>query len=190
MSGFGAYMIPPRTRRHRGFTLMELATVIAVIFILVVLSIPAYETVRSRIERVNCTNNLRQLFIGASAYYQQNRQWPQVNPALLNAPNHAYDEAWIEAFLPFNIPRQVWICPTIQREMGSPDYTQPQNYRADYIAMPYDSKPLTPTTWPLQPWFAERGNVHGTGNLVILANGSVTDLDSLNPVAAAALGGQ
>jgi len=28
--------------------------------------------------------------------------------------------------------------------------------------------------------------VHGNGNLVILANGSVTDLNSLNPVAAAA----
>jgi len=165
---------------------MELATAVAVISILAVLIYPAYNQIRSRIERVNCSSNLHQLYVGAAAYYQQYRQWPQVNPALLNAPNHAYDEAWIEAYLPFGVTRQTWICPTIQRALGAPDYTQPQNYRTDYIAMPYDSKPLTPTTWPSQPWFAERGNVHGTGNLVILANGSVTDLDSLSPVAAAA----
>ena len=167
---------------------MELATVITVIFILAVLAYPAFEQVRSRIERVNCSNNLRQLYVGASAYYQQNRHWPQVNPGLLGGASHAYDEAWIEVYLPFGIERSTWICPTIQRSLGNPDFTQPQNYRADYIAMPYDSKPLTPTTWPNQPWFAERGNVHGTGNLVILANGSVTDLESLDPVAAAAGG--
>lgn len=169
---------------------MEVSTAIAVIAILACLSYPAFSQVRSRIERVNCTNNLRQLYVGASGYYQQYRQWPQVNPALLHAPNHAYDEAWIEAYLPFGVSRQAWICPTIQRELGNPDYTQPANYRADYLAMPYDSKPMTPTTWPSQPWFAERGNVHGSGNLVILANGSVTDLNSLSPIAAAAMGSE
>ena len=181
-------MTSPRAQCQWGFTLMELTTVIAVIFILIVLAVPAYEQVRSRIERVNCSNNLHQLYVGASAYYQQYRKWPQVNPALLSGPNHAYDEAWIEAFLPFGVTRQVWICPTIQRSLGAPDFNQPENSRADYIAMPYDAKPLSPTTWPLQPWFAERGNVHGTGNLIILANGSVTDLQSLDPVAAAAGG--
>jgi len=167
---------------------MELTTAIAIVFILAVLSFPAIEQVRSRVERVNCTNNLHQLYVGASGYLQENRHWPQINPALLSGPNNAYDEAWIEAYLPFGVARQTWICPTIQRSLGNPDYTQPQNYRADYISMPFDSKPLTPTTWPSQPWFAERGNVHGTGNLLILANGSVTDLESINPVAAAAGG--
>ena len=165
---------------------MELATTVAVIAILAVLAFPAYTMVRARIERVNCTNNLHQLFVGAGMYYQQNRQWPQVNPTLLTAPNHAYDEAWIEAYLPFGVSRQTWICPTMQRLLGNPDYTQPPNYRADYVAMPYDTKPLSPVTWPSQPWFAERGNVHGTGNLIILANGSVTDLDTVDPIAAAA----
>jgi hypothetical protein len=163
---------------------MEISTAIAVIAILAVLSFPAYEQVRSRVERVNCTSNLHQLYVGADAYYQQYKHWPQVDPALMHAPNHAYDEAWIEAYLPFGITRSCWICPTIQRELGGPDYTQQQFYRADYLAMPYDSKPLTPTRWPSQPWFAERGNVHGNGNLVILANGSVTDLESISPVAA------
>jgi len=182
----GDCMIPLPARRQGGYTLMELATSVAVIAILAVLSIPAFNEARNHIERVNCTNNLHQLYVGMSAYYQQYHQWPQINPALLSQPNNAYDEAWIEALLPFGVDRATWICPTIEREMGGPDYTQPQNYRTDYIAMPFDSKPTTPLMWPSNPWFAERGNVHGNGNLVILANGSVTDLNSLNPVAAAA----
>lgn len=182
-------MMFPTAGCRRGFTLMEVMTAMAVIFILAVLSFPAINQVRSHVERVNCTNNLRQLYVGASQYYQEYKHWPQVNPALLKQPHNAYDEAWIEAYLPYGVGRASWICPTIQRALGGPDYTQPDNYRTDYIAMPYDAKPLTPNQWPQQPWFAERGNVHGTGNLVILANGSVTDLYSLSPVAAAAMGG-
>ena len=172
----------------RGFTIMEILTVMTVIAILAVLSFPVYAQVRAHIERINCTSNLRQLFAGASAYLQDTHHWPQVNPSLLNQPNHAYDEAWIEAYMPYGVSRQCWICPTIERGLGGPDYTQPENYRADYLAMPYDSKQLSPTQWPRQPWFAERGNVHGTGNLLILANGSVTDLYSIAPVSTAAAG--
>jgi prepilin-type N-terminal cleavage/methylation domain-containing protein len=178
-------MISPHARGHRAFTLMEVATAMVVICILAALTIPVLEVARSRIERINCSNNLHELYVAASGYYQEYRSWPQINPGLLGGPNNAYDEAWIEALLPFAATRAVWICPTIQREQGNPDYNQPQNYRADYIAMPYDNKPTTPLTWPTQPWFVERGNVHGTGNLVILANGSVTDLDTLNPIGAA-----
>jgi prepilin-type N-terminal cleavage/methylation domain-containing protein len=174
--------VSPAKRSPKGFTLLEICSAIAVILILATLSIPAIELVQSHIERVNCSSNLRQLYVSASAYYQDHRQWPQVNPALLQAPNNAYYEAWIEAYLPYGASRQIWICPTIQRNLGNPDYTQQANYRTDYIVTPYDSKPLTPVTWPSQPWFAERGNVHGTGNLIVLANGSVTDLDTVAAV--------
>ncbi len=169
--------------------MLELATAVAVIFILIVLSVPGYQQVRSHMDRINCSNNLRQLYVGASGYLLIYKHWPQVNPALLNSPNNAYDEAWIEAFIPLGVPRQTWICPTVERDLGSPDFTLPANYRADYLAMPFDSKFLSPSKWPSYPWFAERANVHGTGNLIVLANGSVTDIESINPVAAAALNG-
>jgi type II secretory pathway pseudopilin PulG len=175
----------PRRFSH-AFTILEITTAIVVIMILVTLLLPAYQVVRVRMEKASCATNLRQLYVGANAYLQEYGHWPQVNPALLQSPNNAYDEAWIEDFIPFGIGRATWICPTMERSLGAPDYTQPANYRADYIAMPYDSKTITPMTWPTQPWFAERGNVHGTGNLLILANGSVTDLYSISPAAAAA----
>lgn len=167
--------------RRAAFTLIEILTVMVVILILASMLIPAYSEIRARIERVNCTNNLRQLYSAALAYTQENGHWPQVNPALLKSPKHAYDEAWIEALMPYGATRPLWICPTTQHIFGGPDYNNPENYRSDYVAMPFDGKRITPSRWPTQPWFVERGNMHGNGNLLILANGSVTDLNSLSP---------
>jgi type II secretory pathway pseudopilin PulG len=163
-------------RARGGFTLLEITSAILVILILITLLVPALEQVRMRMDKVACSNNLRQLYVGANAYLQDYGRWPQVNPTLLKNPNNAYDEAWIEAFLPFGIGRGTWICPTVQRDLGGPDYTQPPNYRADYVAMPFDAKRITPYQWASSPWFVERGNVHGNGNLVIEANGSVIEL--------------
>jgi type II secretory pathway pseudopilin PulG len=170
-------------RNFTGFTILEICSAIVVIMILVTLLIPAYEQVRMRVEKVSCMNNLRQLYTGANSYIQEYGRWPQVNPALLQGPNNAYDEAWIEDFLPFGVGRGTWICPTIEHDLGGPDYTQPENYRADYIAFPFDSKRLTPFKWSFYPWFVERGNVHGNGNLLILSNGSVMELPSVDTVA-------
>jgi type II secretory pathway pseudopilin PulG len=168
-------------RRLSGFTLLEILSAMVVIMILITLLIPAYEVVRMRVDKVACTNNLRQLYVAANSYIQEYGHWPQVNPALLQSANHAYDEAWIEDFMPFGVSRGTWICPTTERDLGGPDYTQPGNYRTDYIAMPFDSKHLTPFQWSTAPWFAERGNVHGNGNLLIQSNGTVVELTQIMP---------
>ncbi len=171
MRAFAVRRIP------EGYSLLELCTTIAVICIIATLLVPAYEVVRMRLDKASCMNNLRELYVGGNAYLQEYEHWPQVNPALLEGGNSStYDEAWIEALLPFGVNRINWICPTVERDLGGPDYTQPANYRTDYVAMPFDSKNYTPYRWPFYPWFVERGNVHGNGNLMILANGAVTEL--------------
>jgi len=173
--------VPAVLRSLKGFTLLELASAILIIMILVTLLVPAYEQVRMRTDKVNCMNNLRQLYVGANSYVQEHGSWPQVNPALLSATdNNAYNdyyEAWVQDFLPFGIGRGTWICPTVERDLGGPDYTQPANYRTDYIAMPFDNKHITPYKWPFYPWFIERGNVHGNGNLFIQSNGAVNEVN-------------
>lgn len=166
-------------QNDRGFTLLEIMSCLVIIMILVILLVPAYEQVRMRLDKIACINNLRQLYVGANAYIQDYGRWPQVNPALLQAPNNAYSEAWIEDFMPFGVPRGTWICPTIERDLGGPDYTQAANYRTDYVAMPFDTKHLTPFRWPTYPWFVERGNVHGNGNLVVQANGAVIEMSPI-----------
>ena len=161
--------------RSGGFTLLELLTVITIILILAMMLLPAVDGIRSRAERVACTANLHSLFIAANAYVQQNGYWPQIPGALVktDSTDHAYSTAWINALTPFNITKKVWVCPTVQRLMGNPDLEQLTNQRIDYLATPFDPKPQTPYKWSLQPWFVERGAMHGTGNLMIFGDGSV-----------------
>jgi type II secretory pathway pseudopilin PulG len=175
-----------RRRDLGGFTILEIMTVMMVILILFTLMVPGYEQIRARLDKVACTNNLRNLYVGASSYVQDHGSWPQVNPALLQQPNNAYDEAWIQDFMPYGVSRGTWICPTIQRGLGGPDYNQLENHRADYVAMPFDSKHITPYRWAMAPWFAERGNVHGNGNLVILTAGAVIEVNGMPKPASAA----
>jgi len=32
---------------------------------------------------------------------------------------------------------------------------------------------------PRQPWFAETGNVHGNGNLIVFTDGSISDFNTV-----------
>jgi hypothetical protein len=43
----------------------------------------------------------------------------------------------------------------------------------------FDDKPTTPHQWPRQPWFAEVGDGHGHGNLIIFTDGSIGDLKTV-----------
>lgn len=154
-------------------------TVIVIILILAVLLFPALNTMRERAEKIRCMGNLRNLYYGANAYVQEKGSWPQINPMLMKTNSVEYATEWISALEPYGLGRQVWICSTLQRNMGSPDYSKPANARTDYFATPFDTKRLTPYQWPTQPWFIERGNVHGNGNLLIFTDGRVVALDDL-----------
>jgi type II secretory pathway pseudopilin PulG len=160
-------------------TLLELLTVIVVIAILVVLTVPALEAVRKRVEKMRCQGNLRGLYLGANSYVQQNGHWPQIPTAEYNTNPKIYERAWVEALQPFQVPHAAWICPTVQRSYGSADYESDDAYRIDYVAMPFDSKPLTPYRWPTMPWFVEKGDVHGHGQVIIFTDGSVRELGDM-----------
>ena len=67
----------------------------------------------------------------------------------------------------------------MQDLLHNPDYSKPENARADYFAMPFDNKPTTPHQWPRQPWFVETADVHGNGNLIIFTDGSISDLKTV-----------
>jgi prepilin-type N-terminal cleavage/methylation domain-containing protein len=166
--------------RRCGVTLLELVIVIGVIAILVALTLPVISGVRSRAQRIQCIQNLKSLYIGTDLYIQQNGMWPQIN-TVANAGKSEDEIAalWIAALEPFKVPRKSWICPTNQELLGNPDYNQPENTRLDYGMTTFDDKPTSPHEWPRQPWFIERGDVHGNGNLIIFADGSVSDLNTV-----------
>lgn len=168
-------------KRNDAFTLLEVSIVIVIIAILTVLTIPVISKLRSRAQRAECSANLRSLYVAADLYLQENNSWPQIPRGGPDAPPEEFASAWISALTPFGPTRKTWICPTMQNLMENPDYTTAAETRIDYIATPFDDKPATPHRWPRQPWFAERGDVHGRGNLIIFTDGSISDLNTLLP---------
>jgi type II secretory pathway pseudopilin PulG len=164
-----------------GFTLLEIFTVIVIIAILGLLLLPVISKMRARAQRVQCMANLKNLYAAAELFIQQNGSWPQIpmSAAESDADEEENARAWIAALAPFGPTQKTWICPTIQGLLMNPDLSKPENVRIDYAATSFDDKPTTPHQWPRQPWFAETGDVHGNGNLIIFTDGSINDLNTV-----------
>ena len=163
-------------QRHRqgGFTLMELATVIVIIGILVALVIPGFGYLRARAERTKCVTNLKSLYVGVTLHIQEHGHWPQVDPALMKSP--AYAEGWQRALERYAIAPENWACPSVQRVMNNPDLSKEENHRIDYFGTPFANEPNLPYRFPRQPWFIERGDMHGEGQMIIFGSGDVKSL--------------
>ena len=167
-------------RFERAFTLIELIVVIALLGVLSVIIANVASGMRSRAERVQCMANVKSLAVAAEMYVQDNNQWPQISMSDDDEEeSDSYAKEWLDALAPYKISAKTFICPTIQRLMSNPDYNQPANLRIDYMATPFDDKPMTPHQWPRQPWFVETGDVHGHGNLIIFTDGSISDLTTV-----------
>jgi prepilin-type N-terminal cleavage/methylation domain-containing protein len=161
--------------RERGFTLLELMTVVLIIAILLVMVQPVVQQVQNRAARTKCVENIRGLQVAANLYLQDHHAWPQIKNSGISRQMLA--TKWIARLQPYGLDQINWICPTIQEKLGNPVLSNPNNVRVDYTATPFDANPLTPFKWSKQPWFVENGNMHGHGNLLVFPDGHVAQMN-------------
>lgn len=166
-------------RPRHAFTLMEIVIVVMIIGILTLLALPIFGQLKARAQRIQCTGNLRNLYVAAAHYVQDNNEWPQISMDSEDGSGSSFAAEWIAALSPYGVTNKSWICPTIENLLGNPDYISPGSERVDYIAMSFDDKPMTPYQWPRSPWFVENADVHGHGNLIIFTDGSISDLKTV-----------
>lgn len=87
---------PPPARARRGFTLVELLVVIAVVALLVGVLLPALGTARSAAQTAACMSNLRQLVL-AQAAYSEDHKGRLVTYGLAHGPVELDESlAWLE----------------------------------------------------------------------------------------------
>lgn len=93
-------MLPVRTPRRKGFTLVELLVVIAIIGVLVGLLLPAVQAAREAARRMSCSNNMKQLGLSMHNYHDTHRKFPYGYLTSGLSDSHKRD-CWYQQILPF-----------------------------------------------------------------------------------------
>jgi hypothetical protein len=154
---------------------LELLAVITIVIILALLMTGVLTKLPGAADRVRCTQNLKNLYVGLSSYLDEKGHWPN-QPPLTYDQQKQYEDFWINALTPYGITETVWQCPGITR-LGKIQ-ADGKKMRMHYSPTMFDQKPTTPRKWPNMPWVVEIGNAHGHGPLMILPDGSVHDWDN------------
>lgn len=162
-------MCGSKSANLRGFTVLEMLAVVGILVVLVAISFPILETIRPRVERIVCINNLKNLRVAFGEYAVSG--WPQV-PGRMELGSLDEQRWWLEKTKKdLGLSERAWQCPTIRRLFASaPEKERPLIH---YLPTPFPAEPNKANQWPQMPWFIEIGNAHGEGNLIVRQNGTV-----------------
>jgi type II secretory pathway pseudopilin PulG len=160
-----------------GLTLIELMTVIVIIMIMAAMILPIANYVRDRTDKASCMNNLKNLAGAAGHYMQDYNRWPQIK--VTGGTSKEASKAWVKTLDPYGISHKNWICPTVQRGLKGEDYTKDTTFRVDYWMSHFGPHPRAPYQSMTQPWFVEKQDVHGNGNLLIYPDGTIEELNEI-----------
>ncbi|MFO0961769.1 MAG: type II secretion system protein [Phycisphaerales bacterium] len=99
-------------RSQRGFTLVELMVVVAIIAVLLGIMVPSAGAIRRASQNATCLSNLRQDFIAVDAYRKANRDvlpMCEFIPVVTNAGVEGGLPNLLKGYLPKDSP--TWLCP-------------------------------------------------------------------------------
>jgi prepilin-type N-terminal cleavage/methylation domain-containing protein len=103
---------PGRARRRRGFTLVELLVVIALMAILTSILFPVFSQARETARQTTCASNLRQLGQGFLLYAQEyDDRWPGIWNGEWNI-RAGLQLNWGAAIFPYVGSRRLYKCPS------------------------------------------------------------------------------
>ena len=114
--------------QHRGFTLIEMLVVIAIIGMLAGLLLPAINRARERGRQTQCISNMRQVAAAVHMFEEQNRKLPNYGTfsrTTPDQPNSVVGGA-DRSVLDFNNPRHSWVVdvlPFLERSDIATDWT-------------------------------------------------------------------
>jgi len=98
----------------RGFTLVELMVVIAIIAILASLLLPVLSKTRAQAQSTLCKNNLRQVGIALATYVSDANRYPSIN-------DWGTRKLWMDVLYPYyplNWTNRSWNCPSYMANNG------------------------------------------------------------------------
>ena len=92
-----------QTSQRRGYTLVEVLVVIAIIGVLIALLLPAVQAAREAARRMACTNNLKQFGLALHGYHDTHGAFPPafVNKGPYGTTPFSFTHGWSPFVLPF-----------------------------------------------------------------------------------------
>lgn len=124
--------------RVRGFTLVELIVVIAIIAVLAAFLGPAFTRARANAHTATCITNLKQLGLATNLY--TNDYDDGLMPAQYRSDNNAtpvYDRRWPQLLLPYARNFRIFRCPTDSYQHGEAGLNDPSSSLMDVDNLAY-----------------------------------------------------
>lgn len=94
---------------RRGFTLIEVLIVVAIISLLAAVLLPVFAQARERARQTSCVSNARQLSLGILMYAQD---YDETLPPVAYEDAAGDDEQWMELIEPYLKSEQIFLCPS------------------------------------------------------------------------------